>query len=169
MSSTETYGEYHRRVAKVRMHLELSQEEMAQRVGFSLRGYANYERGERAIPVDLVLALYHHCSVDPVWLLTGEGSMTIDKEVRNRLDQRVLDRVVTAVERFEDQSGQSMKIRHKARLIGLLYEQTQLLSEAASERQRGDLTYDAQLLKCFLETRESVTVSEPIPKRGACS
>ncbi len=43
----------------------------------SLRGYQNYERGERAIPVALVRALYEEFRVDLVWLLTGEGSMLL--------------------------------------------------------------------------------------------
>ncbi|MFL9996301.1 helix-turn-helix transcriptional regulator, partial [Paraburkholderia sediminicola] len=61
MSSGESHADYHQRIAQVRQHFELSQAKMAERLGLSLRGYANYERGERAIPIDLVRALYDHC------------------------------------------------------------------------------------------------------------
>lgn len=133
MSSADSHAEYHRRISQVRQHLELSQEKMAERLGVSLRGYANYERGERAIPIDLLRALYDKYSVDPIWLLTGEGAMILDRDVRYRLDQRVLDNVLVAVERIERRLEKPMAIRKKARLIGLLYEESQLLSESGDE------------------------------------
>ncbi|MDR8398421.1 helix-turn-helix domain-containing protein [Paraburkholderia sp. USG1] len=106
---------------------------MAQRIKCSLRAYANYERGERVIPVELVRALYEQCSIDPIWLLTGEGTMIVDRDVRYRLDQRVLDSAVAAAERIEQHLGQPLKTRRKARLIGLLYEQSQLISQTEND------------------------------------
>ena len=68
---------YHDRVKIVRAYFALSQTEMAKRVGISLRAYQNYERGEREIPIGLIHALYEAFRVDPVWLLTGLGSMIL--------------------------------------------------------------------------------------------
>lgn len=133
MSSADSHVDYHQRIAQVRQHFELSQEKMAERLGISLRAYANYERGERAIPIDLVRALHDKYSVDPVWLLTGEGAMILDRDVRYRLDQRVLDTVLVAVERIERRLEKPMAVRKKARLIGLLYEESQLLNESGDE------------------------------------
>ncbi|HDR9018604.1 MULTISPECIES: helix-turn-helix domain-containing protein [Burkholderia] len=130
MSSPDSHAEYNHRFAQVRQHFELSQEKMARRIGCSLRAYANYERGERATPVEVIRALYDTCSVDPVWLLTGEGTMIIDRDVRYRLNQRVLDSAVAVADRIERRLGQPLKVQKKARLIGLLYEQSQLLGEA---------------------------------------
>ena len=75
MSSTNEHNQYHGRVGYVREHFSLSQSEMAQRIGMSLRAYQNYERGDREIPVALVHALYVEFKVDPTWLLTGLGQI----------------------------------------------------------------------------------------------
>ncbi|MFL9991924.1 XRE family transcriptional regulator, partial [Paraburkholderia sediminicola] len=68
-----------------------------------------------------------------VWLLTGEGAMILDRDVRYRLDQRVLDNVIVTVERIERRLEKPVTIRRNSRLIGLLYEQSQLLGEVADE------------------------------------
>lgn len=133
MSSTVGPREYHQRLAQVREYLELSQEKMADRLGTSLRAYANYERGERAIPIDVVRTLYEQCAIDPVWLLTGEGTMLLDRDVRYRLDQRTLDAVMATVERIEKRLDSPLATKKKARLIGLLYEQCRLLGENADD------------------------------------
>lgn len=133
MSSTADPEAYHQRVSQVREHLELSQDKMARQLGLSLRAYANYERGERTIPVELLRALYERFSVDPIWLLTGDGHMILDRDVRYRLDQKTLDSVMEAVERVEQRLPVPLDARKKARLIGLLYEQCQLLGESADE------------------------------------
>ncbi|WP_175684606.1 helix-turn-helix domain-containing protein [Burkholderia anthina] len=133
MSSTADHGDYHRRVVQVRQHLDLSQEKMARQLGLSLRAYANYERGERAVPVELLRALYEQFSVDPVWLLTGDGQMVLDRDVRYRLQQKTLDNVMEAIGRVEQRLLVPLDAKKKARLIGLLYEQCQLLGESADE------------------------------------
>lgn len=133
MSSTTDHGDYHQRVAQVREHLDLSQEKMARQLGLSLRAYANYERGERAIPVELLRALHEQFSVDPVWLLTGNGNMMLDADVRYRLDQTTLDSVMVTVGQIEQRLDVPLDAKKKARLIGLLYEQCQLLGDSADE------------------------------------
>ncbi len=125
---------YHARVGAVRTHFALSQTAMAQRVGISLRAYQNYERGEREVPVVLVHALYEVFRVDPVWLLTGSGSMMLAEDQRKRLDQDLLDRVVETVEKLEASLKKTLPVEHKSRLIGLLYEESQLLNEVAGEK-----------------------------------
>ncbi len=106
---------------------------MARQLGLSLRAYANYERGERAVPVELLHALYEQFSVDPVWLLTGDGQMTLDRDVRYRLEQKTLNNVMEAIGRIEQRLPVPLDAKKKARLIGLLYEQCQLLGESADE------------------------------------
>jgi transcriptional regulator with XRE-family HTH domain len=106
---------------------------MACQLGLSLRAYANYERGERAIPVELLRGLYEQFAVDPVWLLTGDGNMIFDRDVRYRLDQKTLDSVLMAVERIEQRLPVDLDAKKKARLVGLLYEQCQLLGDSADE------------------------------------
>ena len=129
---TESFP-YHERVGAVRAHFALSQTAMAERLGLSLRAYQNYERGEREIPVALVHALYAEFKVDPVWLLTGAGPMILEVERAQHLDQALLDQVVAAVEQFEAGLKKPLSVEHKSRLIGLLYEKSQLLSDVAGE------------------------------------
>ncbi|MDR5804895.1 helix-turn-helix transcriptional regulator [Caballeronia sp. LZ001] len=148
MSSAVDPVDYHRRLAHVREYLELSQEKMATRLGTSLRAYANYERGERAIPIDVMRALFDKCAVDPVWLLTGEGGMILDRDVRFRLDPRTLEAVVATVEQIEKKLGSSLSTKKKARLIGLLYEQCQLLGENA-----GDILSNARVDRLVRSSR----------------
>ena len=125
---------YHERVGRVRAHVGLSQTVMAQRVELSLRAYQNYERGEREIPVALVQALYAEFKIDPVWLLTGKGPMILEVGRAPHLDQALLDQVVEAVERFETGLKKALSVEHKSRLIGLLYEKSQLLNEVTGQK-----------------------------------
>jgi transcriptional regulator with XRE-family HTH domain len=53
----------------------MTQQEIAKALGLSLRGYQNYERDQRSPSEDLIRAAWSTFGVDPVWLLTGEGSM----------------------------------------------------------------------------------------------
>lgn len=134
MSSTNENFIYHDRVGMVRTHFALSQTEMSKRVGISLRAYQNYERGEREIPVGLVRALFEEFKVDPVWLLTGLGSMIQPENQGKHLDQALLDQVVEAVDNFETGLNIKLTLEHKSRLIGLLYAKSQLISEVAGEQ-----------------------------------
>ena len=56
----------HDRLQKIRREKKLSQTELANQVGLSLRTYQYYERGERppTAPVIITLADYLNCSVD---------------------------------------------------------------------------------------------------------
>jgi len=64
------------RLASARAAQGLSQPRFAAALGLSLRGYQNYERGERAPSDELIRAAWSTFGIDPVWLLTGEGDMT---------------------------------------------------------------------------------------------
>lgn len=131
MSNVSETFHYHDRVAAVRAHFSLTQTKMAKRVGIVLRAYQNYERGEREMPVALVRALYAEFSVDPVWLLTGAGSMILVRGQTIHLDQERLDRVVDVVGKFEAGLEKALPVRNKSRLMGLLYEESALLSAVA--------------------------------------
>lgn len=84
----------------------------------------------RAVPLELLRALYEQYSMGPVWLLTGSGAMILDRDVRYRLDQQMLDSVMNAGGRIEQRLPAPLDAKKKARLIRLLYKQCQLLGES---------------------------------------
>ena len=61
------------RLQELREHLRLTQAEMADSLGLSLRGYRNYEQGLRDIPGPIYFAIFERFDQDPVWLYTGRG------------------------------------------------------------------------------------------------
>ena len=71
------------RLKKIRENLKLTQKEIAEKVGISLRAWQNYELGLRKVPTNLVKTLYEQLGVNPIWLLSGEGFMLIEGETNN--------------------------------------------------------------------------------------
>lgn len=67
------------RVQKVRADKGLTQREIAEALGLSLRGYQTYERGETDISTDLTEALLRTYRVSPLWLISGEGNMYLSQ------------------------------------------------------------------------------------------
>jgi len=63
------------RLAQIRKNKSMNQNDFSKTLGVSLRGYQNYERGERAISKELICALISTYEIDTKWLLTGEGNM----------------------------------------------------------------------------------------------
>ncbi|HQR96714.1 MAG TPA: helix-turn-helix transcriptional regulator, partial [Thiotrichales bacterium] len=71
MSSTNEMKLIADRLLLIRTNLGLSQKEFADRLGISLRAEQNYERGDRAIPSDVLLSLAKNFDIDPMWILDG--------------------------------------------------------------------------------------------------
>lgn len=87
MSSSNEHSAVGVRLKRVRERHGLSQEAMAASLGVSLRGWQNYERGQRAASDVLIRALWSTYGIDPVWLLTGEGKMQRREEGTTARDQ----------------------------------------------------------------------------------
>lgn len=66
-----------KRLQAIRAMTGLSQGVFARKLGLSLRAYANYERGEREIPVAMFRALHKTYGIDPIWLLDGPGDQPV--------------------------------------------------------------------------------------------
>jgi len=60
------------RLKRIREQLGLSQAQLAKRIGFSQKAVSHWERGERDIPTQALVAL-KQLGVNIDWLLTGEG------------------------------------------------------------------------------------------------
>ena len=62
------------RLRVARERLGKSQQEMATLLGISSRGYQNYERDERRLPMRVVDKAHALCGVRREWILDGEGT-----------------------------------------------------------------------------------------------
>lgn len=94
-----------RRLTAMRTEVGVSQGVFAESLGLSLRAYANYERGEREMPVALYRALYERYGIDPIWLLEGPGEQPV------RAASRLVD--MTLAERVIDEVDRRLKTIHK--------------------------------------------------------
>lgn len=79
----------HTRIKELRSHLNLTQQEFADRLGIKRNTVATYEMG-RSVPSDAVIILIcREFSVSEKWLRTGEGEMTVsstrDEEIASFL------------------------------------------------------------------------------------
>lgn len=66
------------RIKKLRKALDLTQQELADRIGIKRNSYANYETG-RNTPIDaIIISICREFNVNEAWLRTGEGNMFIE-------------------------------------------------------------------------------------------
>lgn len=121
LSTQESNVAIGQRIAAVRASSGLSQNEFAESLGLSPRAYANYERGEREMPVALFKSLCESYRIDPVWLLVGPGEEPVRVTAR-RLDGELLEAIVRLIEDWLIKNRRTLKPPKKARLIRLAYE-----------------------------------------------
>lgn len=110
-----------RRITAVRTGSGMTQSDFAEHLGLSPRAYANYERGEREMPVALFKTLYETYHIDPVWILTGPGDEPAVVESR-RIDGQLLAKIIEMVEEWLSKHRRTLKPEKKARVIRLAYE-----------------------------------------------
>ncbi len=108
------------RLTKVRGTTGLSQAAFANTLGLSLRAYANYERGEREMPVALFRALYEIYGIDPVWLLAGPGEDPVKAATRT-MDFALVDTIVQCVDTELAAMGRVLKPAMRQRILRALY------------------------------------------------
>lgn len=65
------------RIAELRKHMKLTQEDLAEKIGCARAAIANYERGNR-IPLDSVItAICREFNASEQWLREGKGEMLV--------------------------------------------------------------------------------------------
>lgn len=121
LSTQESNIAIGQRIAAVRATSGLSQSDFAESLHLSPRAYANYERGEREMPVALFKSLCESYRIDPVWLLVGPGEEPVRVSTR-RLDAELLEAILRLVDEWLIKNRRSLKPPKKARLIRLAYE-----------------------------------------------
>lgn len=85
------------RFLRIRERLGLSQAEFADKLDISLRSEQNYERGDRAIPSDVLLSLAKVFGIDPMWVLDGHEAKPRLLTQQGGLDSASLEKAVKIV------------------------------------------------------------------------
>jgi len=71
------------RLKQIRAALGFNQQEMAVKLGFELTTYRSFEYKSKNLPIEFLCALIYTFSININWLLTGNGSMFINKEINS--------------------------------------------------------------------------------------
>ena len=142
LSSTKQDAVIGRRLSSIREAFALTQIDIADRLGVTSRAYANYERGEREMPLAVLRALYERFGVDPVWIMTGPGVEPVMAGHR-RIDADLLESVIALVEEGLRKSHRTLKPEKMAKLIRLAYEHCAEQGQVDSPRVREMLSLAA--------------------------
>ena len=110
-----------RRLMAIRIASGLTQADFADKLGLSLRAYANYERGEREMPTALFKSLCETFRIDPLWQLMGPGDDPV-LAGRRVLDMDLMEGVIRLIEEWLIKHRRALKPDKKARVIRLGYE-----------------------------------------------
>ncbi|MBN8586901.1 MAG: helix-turn-helix domain-containing protein [Rhodothermia bacterium] len=74
-SAITTKRDIFSRLKEIRTTKRLNQKQIAQQYGLTQQAWANYERGDRAIPTELLQQIVINENVSTQWLLMGAGEM----------------------------------------------------------------------------------------------
>lgn len=86
------------RLKKLRKVLDLTQQEIADRIGIKRNSYANYETG-RNVPIDaIILSICREFNVNEIWLRTGAGDMFQESNEKYVMD--AIDRIMSGENEF---------------------------------------------------------------------
>ncbi len=112
------------RIAEVRRLKGLSQVQLAEQLGISKPGLANYERGVRVPPASLVADMCAKYAVSPAWLLIGSGS-TFEQDL-DVLHERAISIAWAYLTRGGDEVGKDDLLKLSGALLHYLMKHEQL-------------------------------------------
>lgn len=85
------------RLAIARNEVGLTQTAMAEAIGVSHRAYHSYEKGQRGLPVEALVAMSDRFEVDAAWILLGTQTVRAShdfealKQIETSLDQHLTE------------------------------------------------------------------------------
>ena len=88
------------RLAIARTEVGLTQTAMADEIGVSHRAYHSYEKGQRRLPVEALIAMANRFDVDAAWILLGTKAVRVGhdfnalKSIEASLDQHLNDETI---------------------------------------------------------------------------
>ncbi|MCZ4258699.1 helix-turn-helix domain-containing protein [Sulfitobacter sp. G21635-S1] len=70
------------RLQVTRNEIGMTQADMAQLIGVSLRAYHSYEKGDRSLPIEALVTLQEKFNSDITWILLGSKSARIEHDIK---------------------------------------------------------------------------------------
>lgn len=105
------------RLAIARNEIGLTQTAMAEAIGVSHRAYHSYEKGQRGLPVEALVAMDDLFDVDATWILLGT------KAVRAAHDFDALKRIETSLDQhLNEEEGIKIKSEKRGAIIARWYQ-----------------------------------------------
>ena len=104
------------RLTIIRNEIGLSQAAMAKAIGVSPRAYHSYEKGQRGLPVEALVALNDGFDVDIAWVLMGT------KAIRTAHDFDALKRIETELDQHLNSEGIKVKSEKRGAIVARWYQ-----------------------------------------------
>lgn len=106
------------RLRLAREHAGLSQQEFADKIGYSRRQVIAWEAAKNVPPIWVLIAIRRECDIDPEWILSGPGDLPVS-DVAPEARARV-KRLESEVRRMARDYGLQLPDQSIATLVSLL-------------------------------------------------
>ncbi|MBQ4808899.1 helix-turn-helix transcriptional regulator [Phaeobacter sp. HS012] len=103
------------RLAITRNEIGLSQADMAKVIGVSLRAYHSYEKGDRGLPIEALVALHEKFKSDVNWILLGVKSARVEHDIE------ALQEFETSLDRYLADQGITIKSEKRGAIVARWY------------------------------------------------
>lgn len=103
------------RLAITRNEIGLSQTDMAKEIGVSLRAYHSYEKGDRGLPIEALVAIHEKFGSDVTWILLGTKSARVEHDID------ALEEFETSLDRFLTEQGIRIKSEKRGAIVARWY------------------------------------------------
>ena len=118
------------RIIELRTELNISQEELGERIGLSRSGVSNIEKGKRALNDRHIKLICSEFNVSEKWLRTGEGDMLVH-QTRDEKIARFIGQVLK-------EEGDTFKKRLINLLCALDEDDWEVLEKIARKMEKGE-------------------------------
>lgn len=104
------------RLSIARNELGLTQTALAEAIGVSYRAYHSYEKGQRGLPVEALVAMSENFDVDAAWILLGT------KAIRAAHDFDALKRIETSLDQHLVTEGIRIRSEKRGAIVARWYQ-----------------------------------------------
>lgn len=104
------------RLAIARNEIGLTQTAMAEAIGVSHRAYHSYEKGQRGLPVEALVAISDKFEIDTAWILLGT------KAVRAAHDFEALKRIEASLDQHLTKENIKIKSEKRGAIVARWYQ-----------------------------------------------